>query len=432
MRHLAIVALVVLSACEEWPARMKRIQAIRDKAHALAEIETVDAELAKRDTARALVMRAQLLVSCKLPRLDMMAKGGATLQAIGHLEKALEKEPVLIGARYLLARCCLGLPGFFGRGDRGIEVLAELVAMAERRPGTVPYPDVFLRLAKLKPQERDRILRIGRRSFPDHPGMRPGPVVDGTGAKRAFVAALEAGRIEDYARLDAALAAAQLEHGKDADLPLLRGLLRLWRLERTQDGHAASEGIELFERAMALNPNDTRIHGWLGPLLYLSGKAIGRQDMVARGRKMMDEGAGLNPEQNLFGRALAYRRAGEQPEQVEEDLYRTVEICSQEKMDRARFIPAGGRRDHPACRDSKKAPYNLAGTLYWAGEFFRARGKARKAQDAFEAALRLDAKGTWPYRALARERLDALAGRRKELTKNPASCLLCHQTEKKG
>lgn len=428
MKRVVVLSLVLLAACEDWGAQLEAIRAIADKKEALEKIARLDAELAKRDDVDALARRADLILFCKLSRVTLMEKAAASNEAIALLEKVLEKEPGRVRARYLLARTCLALPAFFGKRDKGIAALEELVATAERRPGSVPYPDVFLRLAKLKPAEQDRILRVGRRSFPDRKDMVAEPPPDATGAKRGFVEALEKNEL-DYEALDKPLAAGQAQFPKDPDYPLLRGLLRLWRLERTQDGHAASEAIELFRLARKLNPNDTRIDGWLGPLLFLSGTAIQKPAMVDEGRRIMDRGAEANPEQNRFGRALAYRRTGQRSDLVAEDLYKTIEVCSGKTMDRTRFLPPPSTSAHPSCRDSKKAPHNVPGTFFWAGEFFRTTGQKKKAADAFAAALAADGQRTWPYRALADERLAFLKGDRKQLTPAPTSCALCHAKE---
>jgi len=427
MKWILLLGLFLFTACDDWQKALEEINAIKETDRALERIAALDAALAgKKDDPESLHRRAELLVRCKVPRVPLLAKGTTALQAIGLLEKVLEVQPERVDSRYLLARTCLGLPGFFGQHDRGIRALKTLVTAAERRPGSVPYPDVFLRLAKLEPADAERVLRIGRRSFPERDDMVVPERPDPSGAKARFVKALEENRL-DYGALDGALAAAEEEDPKDPEVPLFRGLLRLWRLERTADGRAASEAIALFRKARALNPNDTRIHGWLGPLLYITGKSVGNESMQEEGEREMDRGVEVNPEQNLFGRALAFRRAGEKPAQVEEDLYRTLEICAGQKLDRTRFRPTGSTRAHPSCRNSKKAPHNRAGTLFWASEFFRAQGKKEKAIDAVRAALAADSTKKWPYRALARSRLDLLEGRREAMDRAPTSCALCHR-----
>jgi tetratricopeptide (TPR) repeat protein len=419
-------------AADEWRDTLRELRAIKGKSAALDRVDALEKALAGKDDAESLQRHGELLMVAKVPRVPMMAKGGATLQAIGLLEKALEKEPDRHYARYLMARGCLGLPAFFGKQDQGLRALEELVAVSRRRPGSMPWPDVFLLLAKARPNRADAVLRTGLRAFPDDARIKQAldramVVVVPDGAEQRFTTALESGKLDDYAGLDAALAAAQAKRPKEARLPLLRGLLRLWRLERTADGAAASEAMELFALARKLDPDDTRIYGWLGPLQFIAGRAAGLKELEQRGRKEMDEGARVNPEQNLFGRALGLHRVGVEPERVAEDLYRTVELCTDGKMDRTRFlVPKPKASNHPACRDPKSAPHNRAGTLFWAGEFFRKTGATRKAVDAFEAALLADAK--WPYRALAEERLAVLRDNEKRaLTPSPTSCALCHR-----
>jgi len=247
------------------------------------------------------------------------------------------------------------------------------------------------------------------------------PPADWHTAKEDFRAALERGEL-DYGKLDKALAAGQEENPKDAEYPLLRGLLRLWWLETNTSGDVAAEGIALFRKAMELDPDDNRIHGWLGPLLFVTGVSAGLDDMREEGEAVMAKGVELNPEQNLFGRAFAYRRTGLKLEEAEEDVYATLEVRLKEKMDRTRFVP--GELKGAPYADGPKAPFTRAGFLFWAGEGFRERGETRKALDAYERSLEADGTGKWPFRALALERVKG--GGAGEGTKAPVSCHLCH------
>jgi tetratricopeptide (TPR) repeat protein len=439
MKRMAIGILVL--ACvgyadegrEEWRKTLAEIRATANEAAAVKRIAEVEAalraDLATKPSAETRQRLAEILVLCRVPRASMMEKGSLSVEAIGLLEKALEDEPARVEARYILARTCLALPAFFGREEQGLKALEHLVAQAEKEPRSVPYPDAFLLLAKRRPDDAQRILAIGLRSFPDDPRMRKlaeaAPPADWRTAKEDFRAALERGEL-DYGKLDKALAAGQQANPKDAEYPLLRGLLRLWWLDTNQSGDVAAEGIALFRKAMELAPEDNRIHGWLGPLLFVAGASAGLDDMRKEGEDVMAKGVELNPEQNLFGRAFAYRRTGLKLDQAEEDVYATLEVRLKEKMDRTRFVP--GELKGAAYADSPKAPFTMAGFLYWAGEGFRERGATAKALDAYERSLAADADGTWPFRALAIERRDALrkGGAPGALTANPVSCHLCH------
>jgi tetratricopeptide (TPR) repeat protein len=358
----------------------------------------------------------------------MMEKGALAVEAIGLLEKTLEEEPGRVEARYVLARTCLGLPAFFGREEQGIEALRALVAQAEKEPGSVPYPDAFLLLAKRRPADAARVLAIGLRSFPGDERMRKlaeaEPPADWRTAKEDMRAALVRGEL-DYGKLDRALAAGQEANPKDPEYPLLRGLLRLWWLDTNRSGEVASEGIVLFRKAMELDPEDDRIHGWLGPLLFIGGASAGLDGMRKEGEEVMAKGIALNPEQNLFGRAFAYVRMGMNLDQAEEDIYATIEVRLVEKMDRSRFVP--GKLKGEPYPDSPKAPFTNAGFQYWAGEVFRGRGKTRQAMDAYERSLAADAESKWPFRRLAAERLRILReGGAGAPSENPVSCYLCH------
>jgi len=442
MKRLVIAILACVStgaaqdAREEWRKTLDGIRKTEDGAAAAARIAEVEAvlraDLAQKPTAETRQRLAELLVICRVPRATMMEKGTLATEAIGLLEKTLEEEPGRTEARYTLARTCIALPAFFGREDEGLKALEELVAQADAKPGSVPHPDVFLLLAKRRPAEAPRILAVGLRSFPDDERMKElakaAPPADGQTAKEDFRAALLRGEL-DYEKLDRALAAGQEANPEDAEYPLLRGLLRLWWLDTNGSGDVASEGIALFRKAMELDPKDTRIQGWLGPLLFVAGAASGLDAMCKEGEEVMAKGVERNPEQNLFGRAFAYERTGRKLEEAEEDLYATLEVRLAGKMDRSRFLP--GKPKGAPYADSPKAPFTRAGFLYWAGEFFRGRGATVKAIDAYERSLEADADGKWPFRKLATERLDALRkGLAGPLTENPVSCYLCHMGPK--
>ena len=60
MRY-TLLLLVLLVGCDEWSDRFKRINAIKDKNAAFAEIERLDRELAKQETADAYYHRANLI-----------------------------------------------------------------------------------------------------------------------------------------------------------------------------------------------------------------------------------------------------------------------------------------------------------------------------------------------------------------------------------
>lgn len=437
MRILLIALSLVGGTDLEWQTTLVEIGRIKDKAKALERIAPLEKALGEVGTPEANARLGELLVRAKLPRLGMMAQGMEAMRAIGLFEGILKVQPENAQVLTLHARTCLAMPAMFGKRETGIQSLQKLVDLADRQPGAVASPDVFLLLAKLKPDSAGKTLRIGLRSFPDEKRMQAAAKKscavsaavergEAEGSKERFLNALMANKLE-YATLDRDLAAGQAAHPDDHEFPMYRGLLRLWQLESVASARVASEAIDLFRKALALNPEDTRIYGWLGPLLYVAGHASGQKPMVADGERVMAEGIQKNPEQNLFGRALAYRMTGTNVKQIEADLYRTFELCTGAKMDRTRFQPVAGTTDHPASRDTKYTPFNRAGTFYWAGEYFASIGAKRRARDAYVGALRVDARKKWPYRELAVERLEVLDGKRVAVTKNPASCMLCHQ-----
>ncbi|MCZ6688838.1 MAG: hypothetical protein O7H41_04475 [Planctomycetota bacterium] len=461
----------------EWRAYLRELNGMKDGAAARERIDEKAAELlariAKEPTAADRIRLAQLLVQCKVSRVKMIEKGSVSVKAIELLVAAIEDEPDHIIARLTLARTCQALPEFFGRREQAREQYADLYARALEAPEAVPFPDVYHRTAEaLSADDPVAALEVARRGIERFPRDRAlqgvikklkaavpeapelvtgGETVSPVQAKERFWRAFESGKLQ-YAPLRRALAAAARERPADAELALLAGLLRLWALTTPGDetdmsrGQMATEAVAAFERALERNPDDKRIAGWLGPLKANLGRSIGDEAMAAEGEAILDKGVEAYPEQNLFGRVIADMQSlgalqGGKREarlrRITDDLYRTIELCAGQPMDRERFLvpsSAGGARPTPtACEDSVKAPHNQSGTLFWAGDFFLGVGEHRKAADAFGEALRMDAEGSWPHRALAESRRELavllLGGEQtaEPLPPAPSSCLLCHQ-----
>ena len=426
---------------QAWATRVRDLAQAEDAAAAKTEIDALLAELAADPTPRARFREAQLLVQALLPHQAPLQQGATAGRALGVLETLFESQPDHVPGRYLHARTSLALPAFFGRQAAGVASLLHLVELEERAPGSVPMVDVFLLAAQHEPGSAAHTLEIGRRAFPDDPRLRavapdvPDSTIEDARSsevdpKSLFLQALRSGVLPSAtgaSSLEARLDAAEAQDPHDARIPLHRGLLGLWRAEAEQNGDAAFAAIEPFRRALSKNPDDSRIYGWLGPVLYTLGRSVDRADLVQEGITLMDLGVQLNPAQNRFGRAFAYHTCGDQPETVVEDLYGLLEVCTEQDVDRTGFRATERLIDHPACMDSEAAPYNLSGTLFWAGEVFRSRAEFERARDAFEGSLRFDATQSWPFRTLAEDRLQSLERGTPPRLASPASCLLCHQ-----
>tara|TARA_R110002072_G_scaffold69483_25_gene168558 strand:+ start:1961 stop:3391 length:1431 start_codon:yes stop_codon:yes gene_type:complete len=426
---------------QAWEAQVRALVEAQDPATAKADIEILLADLKADPSPEARFREAQLLIQALLPRQSRMQQGATAGRALGVLEELFEVSPDHVSGRYLHVRTSLALPAFFGKQAAGIASLLYLVELEERAPGSVPMADVFVLAAQHDPGSASHSLEVGRRAFPNDPRLRasePDPESQATedagstsaDPKALFLLALRRGELPSAhgaSSLEARLDAAETEHPNDARIPLHRGLLGLWRAEAEQNGDAAFAAIEPFRRALAKNPDDTRIYGWLGPLLYIMGRSIDNADLVEEGAALMDLGVELNPAQNRFGRALAHHSCGDHPDVVIDDLFGLLEACTEQVVDRTRFRTTGPIVDHPACMDSDAAPYNLSGTLFWAGEVFRSRSETQRARDAFEGSLRYDDAKSWPFRAHAEDRLKALEQERPAQLPPPVSCLLCHQ-----
>lgn len=246
-------------------------------------------------------------------------------------------------------------------------------------------------------------------------------------ASKAVADFVEAFQTEQYDRapdLAAQLdAAAQIAPDR-ADVTLLRGHVRLWRLaewgrDPSQDT-SEIPGIALsaraaFEAASALAPDDHRLPGWLGPLKIAIGNATADDPLIAEGFSDIDEGVAAYPEFNLFVRALA--RANAAPGSAElaeavEAMWQTLDVCAGEPVDRENLDYApymdletdtGVKR---VCWNDEKARHNFEGFFLYFGDLLVKSGDPDTAQAAYQSAQLSSTYRTWPYRAELEARIE--------------------------
>jgi len=121
----------------------------------------------------ARVLHAQLLLACRMPFVEMMARGALAAEAESALRDALGQSPEHVEARELLATLLYHLPPFLGRTD---DAIAELERLIEARESIgASRPETYLQLGDLRARQGDATgaREAWRRGLARHPDSEP-------------------------------------------------------------------------------------------------------------------------------------------------------------------------------------------------------------------------------------------------------------------
>jgi tetratricopeptide (TPR) repeat protein len=165
-----------------------------------------------------------------------------------------------------------------------------------------------------------------------------------------------------------------------------------------EDGNfAAVANVEpALTEAIALDPDDRRIPGWLG--VYKVNLAAVLGDGLPEAIAYMQAAADAYPEFNNVSLAIAFA-----PLPLESG-YPAMAISALEAIE-------GCGATDPRCRNSDAVPHNVAGSLMLFGDVHARVGDAATAATYYQAALDDEAAATWPYRAEAQAALDDVVAR---------------------
>ncbi len=278
-------------------------------------------------------------------------------------------------------------------------------------------------------------------------------------AKSAF---LEAFHKDVFSEADAVSKELQAAHDAfpdDSETTLFLGLSHLWftaeagsdpNIMLPQLGDHATKGIAAFELAAQQRPDDLRIGGWLGPMKYGMGMAIGDTTMVADGEALVDAGVSQFPEFFLFVRTLIYAglpKSDPKFQMAVDAMWQATELCLGHALDKAnpditpyldKQTTTGAQR---VCWDGPKMPHNHSGFYLGAGDLIAKAGDAMAAKVLYENAKLVDGYATWPYKAELEQRIvdvdarvasyqDADPMNDAELAYNSSKqCMYCHQEQ---
>ena len=237
-------------------------------------------------------------------------------------------------------------------------------------------------------------------------------------AQAFFWREFHAGHYDQIPEMLRLLTAAYLEQPRDPKLPLLLAHTHLWKLsERARtdgrDPRITEHAIlaeKYFAEAQALNPEDARILGWLGPVRITLGAIDQREKQVRRGYFDTLEGVDRYPEFNHFSIGFVLSRLpASDPKFAEgvEQQWRNLEICTNQKLDRdGNFVYApfmsgevttGPKR---ACWNGVIAPHNVEGFFLNMGDMLVKQGRPLQAQRIYAFARLSKTYAQWPYRDL--------------------------------
>jgi len=237
-------------------------------------------------------------------------------------------------------------------------------------------------------------------------------------AQAFFWQEFHAGHYEQIPEMLRLLTAAYLEQPRDPKLPLLLAHTHLWKLaERTRtdgrDPRITEHAIlaeKYFSEALALNPEDARILGWLGPVRMALGTIDQNEAQVRRGYFDTQEGVDRYPKFNHFSMGFALSRLPASDPKFAEGVeyqWRNLDVCSGQKVSRdgnfdyALFMSqettTGPNR---ACWNGIIAPHNFEGFFLNMGDMLVKQGRAAVAQKIYGFARLSKTYAQWPYREL--------------------------------
>lgn len=158
-----VEAAAAIAACSEAAER-------GDQPLASERADAAESALAAAIGPDARVLHAQLLLACRMPFVEMMARGGLAAEAERALRDALADSPEHIGARELLATLLYHLPPFLGRTGDAIAELERLIETREAAGASRPEP--YLQLGDLRARQGDPVgaRDAWRRGLERHPG----------------------------------------------------------------------------------------------------------------------------------------------------------------------------------------------------------------------------------------------------------------------
>ncbi len=290
---------------------------------------------------------------------------------------------------------------------------------------------------------------------------------DAVAARELFWDTFDNDRIDQLPAMVNTLTAASLEHPTDPSLYRLLGHAHFWwfvereriheALGGSEYGAMATDHVVLSEHYLAqakeLDPDDKRMHAWLGGSMLVVGGLRGDEVTQRRGYFETKRGIDSYPEWNLVTSGFIF---GVPPVDspafpaAVDAMWDALEQCQGGPIDRSTFDASGivGRDPKPPREEAETCwnkdrlyPYNQQGILFQTGELAMKGGDTALAKQLYEVVQSTPDYETWPRKHLVESRLadlDSLAAGWEKRRADPAaeeppylltsghSCSVCH------
>lgn len=276
-------------------------------------------------------------------------------------------------------------------------------------------------------------------------------------ADALFWRTLHGGDYDGIPRALTALTAAYLADPRDPVTAAHVGWLHIWRLGERARLDPMPPGItdhavlsrKYFEEAVRLNPGEARYLGFYASTVLAEGNIHKDEKLTRRGYFLLQDSIRAFPEFNRF--TAGYAMSG-QPwdsdnyREALENMWRNVEVCVGERVDRAnpdyaRFMRLEAREGPKrVCWNGEIAPHNFEGFFLNFGDMLVKSGQVGAARVMYRNATLVREYPTWPYRDVLEARLrDADAnvaafragasatGAPRIMLESRFACVGCHQ-----
>jgi hypothetical protein len=276
-------------------------------------------------------------------------------------------------------------------------------------------------------------------------------------AKKEFWQTLHQGDYQHLSKTTDLLTAAYLENTNDPDLAAYLGFAHIWKLTERERLSTIPPTIvdeiilakKYFSDAVALNPQDARLHGFLGVSTLVTGKIFHDEREQVRGYFQLKRAIALWPEFNYFTAGYPMSVLDPTSKQYQEAIewqWKTLDLCAETRIDRTHpdFSPymkletqKGTKR---VCWNSWIAPHNFEGFFLNMGDMLVKQGNWQTGIQIYQNAKLSKTYSTWPYRNLLEQRIQQAEENVSNFQNNPErnpnkvilfnsgyGCVACHQ-----
>jgi hypothetical protein len=254
---------------------------------------------------------------------------------------------------------------------------------------------------------------------------------DAVAARELFWDVFEQDQLDRLPEMIDTLTAASIAHPTDPSLYRLLGHAHFWwfvERERVAEALGGPEHAAMatdhavmsehyMEQAKALDPDDKRMHAWLGGSMLVVGGLRGDEVKQTRGYFETKRGIDDHPAFNLVTSGFIFSvppvDSPAFPEAVNA-MWGAIEQCQGGPIDRSTFDGSGivGRDPKPPRAESETCwnkdrlyPYNQQGILFQTGELAMKAGDTALAKRLYEVTQSTPDYATWPRRHLLEDRL---------------------------